>query len=70
MGKDVSAEEIKSTIFSMKSNKAPRLDGSTAGFFQKSWPIIGMDLIQAIQSFFKSGKLLKEANATTNYSCS
>jgi hypothetical protein len=64
MGKDVSAEEIKSTIFSMKSNKAPRLDGSTAG------SIIGMDLIQAIQSFFKSGKLLKEANATTNYSFS
>jgi hypothetical protein len=48
----------------MKSSKAPRPDGFSAGFFQKAWPIVGEDVITVIKSFFRSGRLLKEVNAT------
>jgi hypothetical protein len=64
MVKEVSAEEINKTIFSMKSSKAPGPNGFSAGLFQKAWPIIGEDVIVAIKSFFVSGNLLKEVNAT------
>jgi hypothetical protein len=62
--RDVTAEEIKKTIFSMKSNKAPGPDGYTAEFYKSSWHIVGGDVIEAIQNFFRTGLLLKEVNAT------
>jgi hypothetical protein len=64
LGKEVTAEEIKRTIFSMKSNKAPGPDGYTADFFKAAWPVVGGDVVAAISSFFASGLLLKEVNAT------
>jgi hypothetical protein len=60
----VSAEEIKSIFFSMKANKSPGPDGYTAEFFKSSWEVVGEDVVVAIQSFFDSGMLLKEVNAT------
>lgn len=49
----------------MKANEAPGPKGFSAGFFfQKAWPIIGKDLIDLVQSFFRSGKLIKLVNAT------
>lgn len=61
---EVTTEEIRSTTFSMKRKKAPRLDGFLVGFFQSAWPIVGKDLVESIQSFFRTSKLLKEVNAT------
>jgi hypothetical protein len=60
----VTAEEIKRTMFSMPLNKAPGPDGFTTEFFKSSWSIVGEDVVAAIQSFFESGLLLKELNAT------
>jgi hypothetical protein len=42
-------------------------DGFSAGFFKKSWSIVGLDTINAIRSFFSYGRLLKQVNATTIY---
>lgn len=50
--KFVSAEEIKSTVFSMKANKYPGPDGYTAEFFKSSWDVVGADVVAAVQSFF------------------
>jgi len=50
--RDVSAEEIKDTIFSMKTNKSPGTDGYTADFFKASWDVVGADVVVAIKSFF------------------
>ncbi|GKC78298.1 RNA-directed DNA polymerase, eukaryota, reverse transcriptase zinc-binding domain protein [Tanacetum coccineum] len=46
------------------NEKAPGPDCFTAMFFKKSWEIMGKDVVDAIQEFFTSGKLLKEINTT------
>jgi hypothetical protein len=44
----ITYEEIKKTLFSLKDNKVPSLDGFSVGFFKKSWSIVGLDTINAI----------------------
>lgn len=48
----------------MKKNKSPGSDGFNVNFFLHSWNIVGTDFIKAVQSFFASGCMLKESNAT------
>lgn len=64
LSKSVSADEIKKTMFSIISDKAPGPDGYTSHFFKKSWDVVGRDVINAVMSFFQSGKLLQELNST------
>ncbi|KAL9242080.1 hypothetical protein vseg_016116 [Gypsophila vaccaria] len=59
-----SALEIKVALFSIDRNKSPGPDGFTSGFYQDTWPIVGSDLCKAVQSFFSSGKMLKQVNST------
>ena len=59
-----SDDEIKNALFSIPDDKSPGIDGYSSYFFKKSWNILGMDLIDAIKDFFRSGKLLKEINVT------
>jgi len=61
---EVSNSEIKDTFMSFNPHKAPGPDGYNACFFQKAWHIVGHEVTAAINNFFKSGKLLKSANAT------
>jgi len=56
--------EIKDAIFQMDKFKAPGPDGFGAAFFQAHWPLIASDVCQAIKSFFRDGKLLKQINHT------
>ncbi|CAA2976911.1 Hypothetical predicted protein, partial [Olea europaea subsp. europaea] len=65
LDRDVSFEEIKEVLFPLKDNKAPGPDGFNAGFFKRTWNIVKNDVLCAIKSFFDSGKLLKQVNATT-----
>ena len=51
-------------MFSLKDNKAPGPYGFNSGFFKKAWSVVGADVLSAIRSFFCSGKLLKQVNAT------
>jgi len=59
-----SDDEILKVLFSLKDYKAHRPDGFSMGFFKKAWSIVGSDTINAIHSFFISGQLLKQVNAT------
>jgi hypothetical protein len=62
--KEITADEIKDTLFNMKNNKAPGLDGFPVEFFKSAWSVVGQDFIAAIKDFFVSSKLLTEVNAT------
>ena len=64
MVQNVTREEVKQTMFSMKDGKAPGPDGYPAGFFKKAWHIVGNEVTDAVLSFFSSGTLLKEMNST------
>ncbi|GKB13409.1 hypothetical protein Tco_0847332, partial [Tanacetum coccineum] len=58
MIREVFVDEIKSALFDIDDDKAPRPDGFTSKFFKASWSIVGKDLCDAVKEFFKSGKLL------------
>lgn len=48
-----SADEIWSAVQNLPKDSAPGLDGFTGCFYQKYWSIIGTDVTNAIQHFFK-----------------
>ncbi|XP_052199142.1 uncharacterized protein LOC127806110 [Diospyros lotus] len=48
---EVSAEEVKAALFSMGDDKAPEPDGFTSKFYKKSWEIVGVDVVKAVQAF-------------------
>ncbi|XP_058211744.1 uncharacterized protein LOC131323927 [Rhododendron vialii] len=61
----ITVTEIKAALMSINGDKAPGPDGFNSLFFQKSWDVVGSDFVAAVASFFESGMLLKEWNATT-----
>ncbi|XP_074283428.1 uncharacterized protein LOC141607978 [Silene latifolia] len=61
----VTAEEIKANFFSIPGMKSPGPDGYTSEFYKDSWEIVGDKTVDAIQDFFRTGKLLKQINTTT-----
>lgn len=60
-----SAQEIKDVFFSLPRNKTSGPDGYSSEFFISCWQIIGPEVIEAVQEFFKSGTMLRQWNATT-----
>ncbi|XP_050219186.1 uncharacterized protein LOC126669691 [Mercurialis annua] len=61
----VTAKEVKSTMFSINGEKAPRPDGYSRLFFHRNWFFIGGDVIKAVHEFFFTRKLLSQVNATS-----
>lgn len=57
-------EEIRRAVFDMHPSKAPGLDGFTALFYQKLWPLIGNDVTQATLHILNEQKDLFDWNAT------
>ncbi|XP_020253878.1 uncharacterized protein LOC109830936 [Asparagus officinalis] len=43
---------------SQANNKAPGPDGFNVAFFKSSWSVVGDEVTQAVDEFFKTGKLL------------
>ncbi|KAL0295233.1 UNVERIFIED_CONTAM: hypothetical protein Sangu_3203000 [Sesamum angustifolium] len=60
----VTQTEIKEAMFDIDEDSAPGPDGYTSGFFKSAWLVVGADICEAVQEFFRSGKLLKQLNAT------
>lgn len=53
--KEVTTEEVKEAMFSIKDDKAPGPDGFNSKFFKLMWHIVGDSLVRAVKSFFYSG---------------
>lgn len=62
--KEVTAEEIYSTLKRMPCNNLLGPDGYIMEFFLLAWQVIGPLFTVAIQEFFTFGQLLKQINAT------
>lgn len=63
--KEFSAEDIRNAFFSMPKNKTSGPDGYSTEFFIYSWSVIGPEVTEAIQEFFRSGCLLKQWNSAS-----
>ncbi|KAK4384069.1 Transposon TX1 uncharacterized protein [Sesamum angolense] len=60
----VTIDEVKTAFFNIEEDKAPGPDGFSSGFFKAAWPVVGGEVSIAIMDFFKTGRLLKQVNAT------
>ncbi|KAK9690046.1 hypothetical protein RND81_09G100800 [Saponaria officinalis] len=60
----VTRSEIKLALHAIDSNKSPGVDGFSSGFFKAAWHIIEADFCCAIEDFFKTSFMPKQANAT------
>lgn len=64
LNKEITKDEIKSALFSMHPNKAPRPDGMIPAFFQRYWHIVGDDVYKVLKHFFSTSEILQGLNNT------
>ena len=57
-------DEIKESVFSFDSNKAPGLDGFTIDFFKKIWNTFKLNILEVFQDIFKNGVVNQNMNET------
>lgn len=55
--KPFTADEVRTTLFQMAPSKAPGVDGFTAGFFQRHWDLLKVDIVPAVLDFLNGGEL-------------
>jgi hypothetical protein len=60
-----SEEDIKLALFQMAPSKAPRVDGFTAGFFQRHWNLVKNDVVLAVKDFLNGDELPVGLNDTS-----
>ncbi|MCH99416.1 hypothetical protein A2U01_0020428, partial [Trifolium medium] len=64
LAEPVSKEEIRRAVFNMHPWKAPGPDGFPAGFYQKSWDIVGNSVHRYVDSVWHNPSLIAEVNHT------
>lgn len=64
IGGQVTVEEIRSALWSLKAYKAPGPDGLHAGFFQSFWPMMGDLIVREVKRIFMEKKVLEYLNQT------
>jgi hypothetical protein len=57
-------EEVRVALFQMHSLKSPSRDGYSAGFYQKSWAVVGKEVTRAALSVLNGGSIEAGLNAT------
>jgi hypothetical protein len=57
-------EEVRVALFQMHSLKSPGLDGYSAGFYQKSWVVVGKEVTRAALLVLNGGSIEAGLNAT------
>ena len=59
-----SAEGITNPLWSIPDTKSPALDGYNSKFYKAFWSVIGDDVVEVVQQFFRYGKHLQAWNTT------
>nr|GFB71070.1 RNA-directed DNA polymerase, eukaryota [Tanacetum cinerariifolium] len=62
--REVSKEEIKTTVWGCGSDKSPRPDGFTFDFYRKFWSIIENDVYASVNHFFNNGDIPASCNSS------
>nr|GEZ20883.1 RNA-directed DNA polymerase, eukaryota [Tanacetum cinerariifolium] len=60
----VSRDEIRLAVWNCGDNKSPGPDGYSFEFLKKYWDIIGPDLCEAVEYFFRNGSFPKGCNSS------
>ena len=55
--------EIKNVVFNLIGNSAPSPDGFSGVFYHCCWEIIGIDVCNVVQQFFKQNSVLPGMNS-------
>lgn len=63
--KPFSFQEIKDDFFSLPRNKTCGPDDFPTEFLTGCWSFVGVEVISAVNEFFRSGNMLKQWNTTT-----
>lgn len=58
------SEEIRATVWSCGSDKAPNHDGFNVKFIKETWDTVGKDVTQFVKSFFLTEEFPKSINTT------
>ena len=61
---DVTEEEIKAALWSLKPFKAPGLDGLHTGFFQRFWLTVRKSMMEEIKKIFSERRVPEYLNKT------
>lgn len=55
-------EEIRPAVWGIGSLKSPGSDGMTSLFYKQYWDIVGADVVEMVQNFFRRGYVLSTLN--------
>ena len=64
IGRDVTEEEVKDGLWSLRPFKAPGPDGLHAGFYQQFWGDVGNSVCNEVLDISEYGKVLEYLNET------
>jgi hypothetical protein len=64
LGAPIQNEEVKRAMFSMNPWKAPGPDGFPAGFFQKSWEVVGSNVCDFVKEVWRNPSHIATVNQT------
>ena len=64
MDREVSSEEIKEALWTLKPFKAPRPDELLVGFFQNAWAIVGDSVVNEVKNIFRTRTMPLKLNQT------
>lgn len=64
LDEDINMEEVKKALFAMKSWKVPGPDDFPAGFYQKDWETVGMNVCEFVKNVWKTPSIISDVNKT------